>query len=105
MCYHCATNPSIHHCCCHVATVSSPLSHHGVTFTVMSSWFHLRHCIVAVLLLPSWCHLHICHGFIVAVVVSPSCRSWFRCCRRGVAFVVALSRFHCRHSVAFIVAL
>src|SRR6266850_5682325 len=60
MCYHCATNPSIHHHCCHIAAVSSPLSHHGVAF--MS---------VAVLSLPSWCHLH---RHIVAVLSSPSCR-------------------------------
>src|SRR6267142_2219671 len=189
MCYHCATNPSIHHHCHHVAAVSLLLSHHGVTFTVTSlrfrrchcdvtfivallrchycshviavpslshccgfvvavmvsplslhcrgfvvtvvvspshlSWFCRRCCgvafvsvvvsssplrcclcrlIVAVLLSPLWCRLRICHGFVVAVVVSPSCRLWFHRRRCGVAFVVALSRFCCCRGGAFISA-
>src|SRR6266850_1921381 len=84
MCYHCATNPSIHHHHHHVAAVSSLLSHHGVAFTS-----------VVVSSLPSWCHL-CCR--IVAMLSSPSCR-----CH---AFAVTLLQFHCPcHSVAFIVAL
>src|SRR6266850_284637 len=113
MCYHCATNPSIHHRCCRVAAISSPLSHHGVTFTVMSLQFRHCHCDVTfiVALLRCRCRSHVvvvpslshCCGFVVAVMVSPSlshCRSfvvtvvvsplhlsWFccRCC--GVTFV------------------
>ena len=169
MCYHCATNPSIHHHCRCVAAISSLLSHHGVTFTVTSSWFRRCHCdvtfivalswcrccsrIVAVSLLQShccgafavalswfchrchgvtfiialsrfcccrrgvtfasvmvsllllWCHLHVGHGFIITIMVSPSHWSWFHCHYHGVAFIVTLSRFHRRHGVAFIVAL
>src|SRR6266850_1552183 len=97
MCYHCATNPSIHHRCRHVATVSLPLSHHGVTFTVTSSQFRRCHCNVAfiVALLQCCCHSRVvavpllshCRGFVIAVVVSPSHLSQFccRCC--GVTFV------------------
>src|SRR6267142_324784 len=113
MCYHCATNPSIHHRCRRVATVSLPLSHYGVTFTVTSSWFRRCHCDVAFIIALLWCrcHSHIvavpwlshccsfvvavmvspssshCRGFVVAVVVSPSHLLWFccRCC--GVAFM------------------
>src|SRR6267142_2147142 len=113
MCYHCATNPSIHHCCHRVAAISSPLSHHGVTFTVTSSWFRrchynvafivtllqcrcrsrvivvpsLSHCcsfVVAIMVSPSSLH---CCGFVVAVVVSPSHLSRFCCHCCGVAFV------------------
>src|SRR6267142_1108207 len=114
MCYHCATNPSIHHCCCRITAVSSPLSHHGVTFTVMSSQFRRCHCdvtfiitllrcrcrsrvvavpslshccgfVVAIMVSPSSSH---CRGFVIAVMVSPSHLSQFcrRCC--GVAFVL-----------------
>src|SRR6267142_2966410 len=97
MCYHCATNPSIHHHHRHVAAMLSPLSHHGVAFTL-----------VAVSSLPSQCRLH---HHIVAVLSSPSCRcsafavtlSWFHHPHRSVAFVVALSQFHCHHhGVAFV---
>src|SRR6267142_1818979 len=130
MCYHCATNPSIHHRCCCITTVSSPLSHHGVTFTVTLSWFRCCHCDVAFIVALLQCHCRSrvvvvpslshcrgfvvtimvslssshCRGFVIAIVVSPSCLSRFRRRRRGVAFVVTLSRFHHRHSVAFIVA-
>src|SRR6266850_873701 len=92
MCYHCATNPSIHHHCRRVAAVSSPLSHHGVTFTVTSSQFRRCHCDVAfIVALLLRCCLHCC-----IVMVSSS---WF--CHRhcGVAFVIALSRCHCRSHV------
>src|SRR6267142_1235366 len=131
MCYHCATNPSIHHHCCHITTVSSLLSHHGVTFTVTLSQFRHCHCdvafivtllrcccrsrvvavpsllhcrgfVVAVMVSPSSSH---CRGFVIAVVVSPSHLSRFCCHHRGVAFVIALSWFCCRRGVAFIVAL
>src|SRR6267142_1723626 len=137
MCYHCATNPSIHHHCRRITAISSPLSRHcgfvvaiamspsslhccGVVVTVVSlrclcccivavlsspSWCHLCHRIVVVLSSPSWCRLCICYSFVVAVVVSPSCRSRFCRRRRGVAFVVALSRFRHHRGVAFIVAL
>src|SRR6267142_3082103 len=80
-------------CCCIVTVLSSP------------SWCHFRHRIVAVLSSLLWCRLCICHGFIVAVVVSPSCRLQFCRCHRSVAFVVALSRFRHCCGVAFIVAL
>src|SRR6267142_1232417 len=76
-----------------------------VMVLLLPSRCHLHHHIVVVLLLPSWCHLCICHGFVVAVVVLPSCRSRFHCRRHGVAFVVTLSWFRCCHGVAFIVAL
>src|SRR6266850_5632958 len=97
MCYHCATNPSIHHHCCRVTAVSSLLSHHGVTFIVallqcrcrshvvaVPSLSHCHGFVVAVMVSPSSSH---CRGFVVAVVVSPSHLSWFhrRCC--GVTFV------------------
>src|SRR6266850_2728 len=93
MCYHCATNPSIHHCCRHIAAVLSPLSHHGVTFTVTSLrfcrchygvtfvitllWFCRRRCGVAfasVTVLSSllWCCLRVGRGFVVAIAVLPS---------------------------------
>src|SRR6267142_2436735 len=102
MCYHCATNPSIHHCCHHVAAVSSPLSHHGVTFTVTSSRFCHCHCNVTfiVALLRCHCHSHVvvvpslshCCGFVVTIVVSPSHLSRFHCRCYGVAIVsVAIS--------------
>src|SRR6266850_2260669 len=113
MCYRCATNPSIHHRCCHVAAVSLLLSHHGVAFTVTLSWFCHCHCDVAFVVTSSWCHhcSHVvvvpllshrhrfiitvvvsplsshCRGFVVAVVVSPSRLSQFHRCHHGVAFV------------------
>src|SRR6266850_6656108 len=96
MCYHCATNPSIHHHCHHIAAVSLPLSHHGVTFTSvmvssLPSWCRLRRRIVTVLLLPL-CH---CSAFTVTL-------SWFCRPHRSVAFVVTLSWFHhCHRGVAF----
>src|SRR6267142_2717741 len=68
MCYHCATNPSI-------MAVLSLLSHYGVTFTVTSSR----------------CRLHVGHGFIVAITVSPL--SSHRCS----AFAVASLQFHHHH--------
>src|SRR6267142_1944724 len=84
MCYHCATNPSIHHHHHHVAAVSSLLSHHGVAFTL-----------VAVLSLPSQCRLRRC---IITVSSSQS--------HRCGAFAVALSQFcHRCYSVAFVIAL
>src|SRR6267142_1369680 len=118
MCYHCATNPSIHHCCHRVTAVSSPLSHHGVTFTVMSSRFRRCHCNVAFIIALLQCHCRSCvvavpslshcrgfvvavmvslssshcHGFVVTVVVSPLHLSRFRHRCYGVAFVsVAVS--------------
>src|SRR6267142_2327696 len=96
MCYHCATNPSIHHHYRHVAAVSLPLSHHGVAFmsvvvSSLPSWCRLCHCIVTVLLLPL-CH---CSAFTVTL-------SWFCRPHRSVAFVVTLSWFHhCHRGVAF----
>src|SRR6267142_2347694 len=81
MCYHCATNPSIHHHCRCVATVTS--------------WCHLHCHIVTVSSLPLQCRLH-CR--IVAVSLSQS-----HCCG---AFAVALSRFcHRHHGVTFVIAL
>src|SRR6266850_2160193 len=104
MCYHCATNPSIHHHCCRVTAISSLLSHHGVTFTVTSSRFRCCHCDVTfiVALLQCRCRSHIvavpslshCHGFVVTVMVSPSSS---HCCGFVVAVVVSpshLSWFH-----------
>src|SRR6267142_2347689 len=116
MCYHCATNPSIHHRCHHVAAVLSPLSHHGVTFTVTSSQFCRCHCNVAfiVALLRCRCRSRIvavpslshCRGFVIAIMVSLLSS---HCCGFVVAIVVSpshLSRFCCRHcGVAFVVAL
>jgi len=96
MCYRCATNPSIHHHCRHIAAMSSPLSHHGVAFTLvvvssLPSWCRLCRRIVAVLSLPS-CH---CGAFAVALL-------WFCRPRHSVTFVVALSQFrHHRRGVAF----
>src|SRR6267142_698193 len=93
MCYHCATNPSIHHRCCRIAAILSPLSHHGVTFTVTSSQFRHCHCNVAFIIallrfcrcrcgvafasvtvssLLLWCHLRVGRSFVVAVAVLPS---------------------------------
>src|SRR6267142_2304881 len=99
MWYRCATNPSIHHHRRHVATMSLPLSHHGVAF--MS---------VVVLLLPSRCHLRH-HIVVVSLSQSYHCGAFTvassQFCRHchSVTFVVALSRF-CRHrGVAFIVTL
>src|SRR6266850_1741741 len=105
MCYHCATNPSIHHYRRCVAAMSSPLSHHGVAFAVASSQFccccrSVTFVLVAVSSLPSRCRLR--HRI---VMVSSSHWSWFHCHYHGVAFIVTLSRFHRRHGVAFIVAL
>src|SRR6266850_2578307 len=92
-----------------VAIVVSPLLSHcrGVVVAVMSlrclrchivavssSPLQCRlHCrIVVVSSSPSWCHLHVCHSFIVAIAVSPSRRSQFRCRHCGVAFTsVAVS--------------
>src|SRR6266850_2283069 len=114
MCYHCATNPSILHCCCHVAAVSSLLSHHGVTFTVTLSQFRHCHCDVAfivallrcrccscVVVVPSLSH---CCGVVITVSSSPL---WCHLCRHIVAvsssqsrrcgaFAVASLWFHCR---------
>src|SRR6266850_5340199 len=80
MCYHCATNPSIHHHCRCVAAVSLLLSHHGVTFTVTLSRFCHCHCDVAFIIALLRCHcrscvvavpsLSHCHGFVVAVIVT-----------------------------------
>src|SRR6266850_6971797 len=100
-------SPSSSHCCSVVVAVVSLwcLRCHIVTVLSSPSWCHLHHHIVTVLSSPSWCHLRICHGFVVAVVVSPSCRSRFCRRRRGVAFVVTLSRFRHHRGVAFIVAL
>src|SRR6267142_2301679 len=127
MCYCCATNPSIHHCCCHITAMSSPLSHHGVTFmlvTVSSLPLRCHLCchIVAVLSSPLCCcgafavalsqfhRPHCSVTFVVAVVVSPLCLSWFHCCRCGVAFasvVVSSLPLRCRLHIgcSFIVAI
>src|SRR6266850_2204789 len=104
MCYHCATNPSIHHHCHHIAAVSLPLSHRSVAFIITLLWFHCCHCgvtfvFVMVSLLPSQCCLHVGRHFIVAIAVSPSCQSQFRCCHRSVTFVVALSQCHHRSCI------
>src|SRR6266850_175031 len=163
MCYRCATNPSIHHHHRHIVAMSSPLSHHGVAFTLVTvsslpSWCRLRCCIIAVSLsqlcrcgafavassrfrhrccgvafvvallpfhhrhrgvafmsvvvssLPLRCHLR--HRILAVLLLQLCCcgafavaSSWFRHCRHGVAFIVASSRFHHRCSVAFIIAL
>src|SRR6266850_2055995 len=107
MCYHCATNPSIHHYRRCVAAMSSPLSHHGVAFAVASSQFccccrSVTFVLVAVSSLPSRCRLRhrivmvsssqLCHCGAFAVALSP-----FHCRHCGVAFVIALSRFHHHH--------
>src|SRR6266850_1495443 len=118
MCYCCATNPSIHHHHRHVMAVSSPLSHHGVTFTsvavsslssrcrlhhhiVTVSSSQLRHCGAFAVALLWFRHRHCgvafivallrccCHSFIIAIVVLPSRQSQFRHCHRGVAFIIA----------------
>src|SRR6267142_1169876 len=113
MCYHCATNPSIHHRCCRIAAILSPLSHHGVTFTVTSSQFRHCHCNVAfiIALLQCRCHSRVvvvpslshCRGFVVAIMVSPSSS---HCCGFVVAVVVSplhLSQFrHCCCGVTFV---
>src|SRR6266850_1722592 len=113
MCYHCATNPSIHHCCRHIAAVLSPLSHHGVTFTVTSLRFCRCHCDVAFIVALLRCHcrsrviavpsLSHCRGFVIAIMVSPSSS---HCCGFVVAVVVSpshLSRFcHRCCGVAFV---
>src|SRR6267142_946634 len=85
MCYRCATNPSIHHHCCCIVAMSSLLSHHGVTFTVMVS--------------PSSLH---CCGFVVAIAMLPSCRSQFYCCHCSVAFIITSSRCHHRSHIVTI---
>src|SRR6266850_178950 len=114
MCYHCATNPSILHCCCHVAAVSllqlrrcgaftvtlSRFCHrrHGVTFVIALLWFCRRHRGVAftsVTVLSSLlCCLH-CH--IVAVLSSR-----FRHRHCGVTFVVTLSQCRRRSRVVVV---
>src|SRR6267142_2583101 len=97
MCYSCATNPSTHHHCRCIVAMSLLLSHHGVAFIVALSQF-CHHCrgvtfvSVMVSLLPSWCHLCIGHGFLIAVAVSPSHWSQFHRCHHGVAFIVASIR-------------
>src|SRR6267142_4098201 len=127
MCYHCATNPSIHHRRCHIMAMLLPLSHYGVTFAVALSQFYccivavlslhhcsfviallqfcrciiallqFHHCIVVVLL------LHHC-GFVIAIVVSPLHWSWFCCCHHGVTFVIT-SSWYCHHSHIIVVPL
>src|SRR6267142_2276555 len=97
MCYHCATNPSIHHHHRCIAAVSSPLSHHGVAFAVASLRFRRRHCgvtftSVMVSLSPSWCRLRVGRGFIVTVVVLPSLSH----CHGFIVVVVLPSLSHCR---------
>src|SRR6266850_1037722 len=95
-------SPSSLHCC-------------GVVVTVASLWC-LRCRIVVVLLLPLWCCLRICHGFVVAVVLSPSqcclhrrivtVLSSSRCCLHCHIVAVSSSRFRHRHcGVAFVIAL
>src|SRR6266850_926105 len=77
--------PLLSHRHCLVVTVAvSPLSSHCCHFVVAImvspshlSWFHccrrdVAFTSVAVLLLPSQCHLHISCSFIVAIAVSPS---------------------------------
>src|SRR6266850_6129882 len=129
MCYHCATNPSIHHHCRRIATVLSLLSHHGVTFTVTSSRFCRCHCDVAFIVALLQCHCRSCvvavpslshcrgfvvavmvslssshcHGFVVTVVVSPLHLSRFRHCCCGVTFasvMVSSSLLWCRLRVS-----
>src|SRR6267142_5821692 len=94
MCYHCATNPSIHHRCRRVAAVSSPLSHHGVTFTVMLSRFDCCHCNVAFIIALLRCH---CRSCVVAVPSLSHCRGFV------VAVMVSLSSSHCRSFVVTVV--
>src|SRR6266850_1893400 len=105
MCYHCATNPSIHHRCHCVAAVSSPLSHHGVTFVITLSRFcHRRHSVtfasVTVLSSLLWCCLRVGHGFVVAVAVLPLSSH----CHGFVVVVVLPSSSHC-HGVIVMVSL
>src|SRR6267142_910294 len=96
MCYHCATNPSIHHRCCRIAAVSSPLSHYGVTFTVTSSWFCRCHCDVAFIVALLRCR---CHSRVVAVP------SLSHCCGFVVAVMVSLLSLHCRGFVVAVAVL
>src|SRR6267142_5725996 len=96
MCYHCATNPSIHHRCCCIAAVSSPLSHHGVTFTVTLLQFHCCHCDVAFIVALLRCR---CHSRVVAVP------SLSHCCGFVVAVMVSLLSLHCRGFVVAVVVL
>src|SRR6267142_2760429 len=77
------------------------LSHHchcGVAFVIASSQFCCC-CGVAFIVTLLQCHHH---GFIIAIVVSPSCQSRFCCCHYGVTFVIALSWCH-RHSRVVVV--
>src|SRR6266850_2314993 len=95
MCYCCATNPSIHHHHRHVMAVSSPLSHHGVTFTSvavssLSSRCRLHHHIVTV----SSSQLRHCGAFAVALL-------WFCHCHHGVTFIITILR--CRHRSCIVV--
>src|SRR6267142_6082659 len=87
-------------CCCSAFAVALLRLRHprcSVAFVVTLSPFH-RH-IVAVLLSPSWCRLRVCHGFVIAIAVSPSRWSLFHHCHHGVAFVVASLRCHYRSCV------
>src|SRR6267142_996579 len=58
----------------------------------------LHHCIIVVSSLPSWCCLHIGHGFVIAIVVLPS--SSHHC---GV--VVAVALLWCPHCCIITVSL
>src|SRR6267142_2356163 len=98
-------SPLSSHCCSAFAVASSQFHHRhcGFVITVVvllsPSWCRLHHRIVMVLLLLSWCHLCICHGFVVAIMVLPSHKSWFCVHHRGVAFmlvVVSLLPLWCR---------
>src|SRR6267142_429851 len=85
MCYRCATNPSIHHHCHCIATVSSLLSHCGVTFTVTLSRFRRCHCDVAFIVTLSQCR---CRSRVVAVPLLSHCRSVALSSPRGVIVAV-----------------
>src|SRR6266850_243807 len=99
MCYHCATNPSIHHRHCHCCIVAliaivllSSLSHHPCVALSLCRIIPVsrhRYCHIVV----SW----LCHRsrHIITFVVTSS-----RC--RGVIFIIALSHCWCCHIVGVV---
>src|SRR6266850_2314565 len=104
MCYHCATNPSILHCCCHVAAVSLLQLRRCGAFTVTLSRFcHRRHGVTFVIALLWFCRRH--RGVAFTSVTVLSSLLWCLCCR---IVVVSLSPLLChlhRHIVAVFVAI
>src|SRR6266850_92310 len=80
------------------------LSHHchcGVAFVIASSQFCCC-CGVAFIVTLLQCRRH---GFIIAIVVSPSCQSRFCCCHYGVAFIVALLWCHLHYCIVTVSSL